>query len=351
MTCTVRSGAQSCQWHLWVVQMLLGLMLSLSMTGCGASEAASPTINPATPLPGALSLVSQRYAGTGRLAPDPTLLSLTERGAGWTPDPAQADQDVPVYYSMGCQLGTGKAFPRTDCVLGDPDGPVRVAVVGDSKIGQWTGAIEDIGRPLGWRIEMYIMASCSFKEGPQTIKGNANACGRFVRRTLNLLKSPEHRPDIVILSGARGDAATSLGYVRSLAELQGTGARIVLIADNPMTDKTALATGDSTYECLAVLSDSDLCDFPFHDGVGTPALQYAAEHLSGVTLVNLNAWFCPGGEVCPAGLGGVVIYRHGSHVTNTFARSLAPVISRELYAAGIVPSVLPLAMPTGSHSP
>jgi hypothetical protein len=41
---------------------------------------------------------------------------------------------------------------------------------------------------------------------------------------------------------------------------------------------------------------------------------------------------CPGGE-CPAAIGNVLVYRDTSHLTDTYAATLAPVVERTVLEA------------------
>ena len=46
---------------------------------------------------------------------------------------------------------------------------------------------------------------------------------------------------------------------------------------------------------------------------------------SGVTPVDLTEWICPDG-MCPAVIGGVVVYLDDNHLTWSYARTLAPAL-------------------------
>jgi hypothetical protein len=52
----------------------------------------------------------------------------------------------------------------------------------------------------------------------------------------------------------------------------------------------------------------------------------------GVTVIDPTPWFCAD-SVCPAIIGNTLVYRDQSHVSATYIRLLAPVLSSQLPAA------------------
>ena len=79
--------------------------------------------------------------------------------------------------------------------------------------------------------------------------------------------------------------------------------------------------------------DLERCRISFNPGSGTPALLGAVAQVPTATFVTMNDWVCPGREECPPVVGDVLIYRQGSHITETYASSLADVLADRLEAA------------------
>lgn len=50
--------------------------------------------------------------------------------------------------------------------------------------------------------------------------------------------------------------------------------------------------------------------------------------MPGVEVLDMSAYFCRQG-ICPAVIGNVLVYRD-NHMTNTFAKTLAPALARQL---------------------
>ena len=106
------------------------------------------------------------------------------------------------------------------------------------------------------------------------------------------------------------------GYVQSLSRLRGAGLRVAVIADPPYP-------GGNPVECLQKHGKQDQCATAAAEALaGTDTLVAAAGTVPGVETIDLSRHFCRDG-VCPAVIGNVLVYRD-NHMTNTFAKSLAP---------------------------
>ena len=80
------------------------------------------------------------------------------------------------------------------------------------------------------------------------------------------------------------------------------------------------------------------CSFPATEGGGTDALREATKLAPGRLWIDLNPWVCPKTEdgKCPVAVGGVLVYRQGSHVTNTYVETMTPIIEGHFAAAGLL---------------
>src|SRR5690606_16700990 len=123
--------------------------------------------------------------------------------------------------------------------------------------------------------------------------------------------------------------------LRTWRALEAAGARVVVVADTPTPVRSELDGADSVYECVAEHRDDwGGCSFTRNDGSGTPAIREAAAQMSSVDLIDLNPWVCPSDQ-CPPVIGEVLVYRQGSHITDTYARSLQEHLWRELVDIGV----------------
>ncbi|CAI9405436.1 acyltransferase family protein [Aestuariimicrobium sp. T2.26MG-19.2B] len=306
------------------------------------SSSSSPTPTPTAPLPplpvtgdytGALSLVhNSSVEGMPTLRTDlDAAMAVTKP---LVPAVAVAAKDVPWVYASGCQRGKTQDTPvRPDqCIVGDPNGTVRVALVGDSKVDQWEPALRVIGARHGWRIQTLAKSGCAFASTPQY-----PGCNQYNSALLTQLMTDP--PDLVITSTyAETQGTTGPGMVDLLSKLKAKGSQVLFIEDNPTPP-----TQESVYQCVERNSGQNSCRFVPNDGHGTADLRYAARQLD-APVVSMNPWICPPAlQLCPVALGNVFIYRQSSHLTNTYVTSLTPLLERSLVEVGALqPPVLPL---------
>nr|WP_306254358.1 SGNH hydrolase domain-containing protein [Ornithinimicrobium cryptoxanthini] len=255
-------------------------------------------------------------AATG---PDLSRIDLTPESI--SPDPLLATKDVPALYARGCSGKLGET-EVVRCVAGDPDGELVVALVGDSKIGQWGDVLEQLATEQGWALHLYTRSGCTWTAA--TIDDDGS-CLQWGQRVHERLLGPE-QPDVVIVSGVKHGAGEgtgqerrdrlSAGYVDYWSDLGRVGVPVIVLSDTPSPGEV------SVYECVSEHRDDvSHCAFGRSDGSGTTALREAAARVATATFLTMNDWICPL-EDCPPVIGDVLVYRQGSHITNTYAVSL-----------------------------
>ncbi|WP_083653048.1 acyltransferase family protein [Serinicoccus sp. CNJ-927] len=270
-------------------------------------------------------------------APSPSLddLDLGAQDGSITPDPLEATRDVPALYADECD-STGDEVVR--CTYGEPDGALRVAVVGDSKIAQWVGALAAAGREQDWRVDVYYRSACPWSATLVQFdeEGRARACRDWGDEVMQeLLAQP---PDVVLTSSVKSQGlgpdgelsgeALADGMTQRWSRLGDEGVPVVALADTPQPG------GSQVYACVAEhREDLGRCRIDYNRGSGTGPLLRAVAEVPTSTFVTMNDWVCPGQDRCPPVVGGVLIYRQGSHITDTYARSLAPVLQDRLLVA------------------
>lgn len=285
-----------------------------------------PTTDPSAPVP-------------GLEPPSVSLADLPTTGPVF-PAPEAATRDIPDYYDDGCQASQRATEPDLDCVYGDPESDVVVAVVGDSKIGQWMSPLTAIAEAEGWRLELYLKSACGLNPAIARAR-HYPECGEFVANAVDHLTAEPGRVDLVI--GSMGTSSTSAAGVERFAEghlevwrpLEEAGATIVMLTDNPSPVRTDLVSGSSVYECVALnLDDWSGCSFSATESGGTPAILAAARQMPSVSVIDLTPWVCLTDQ-CPPVIGEILVYRQGSHITDAYARTLQEVLWRHLQALGV----------------
>jgi len=255
-----------------------------------------------------------------------------------TPDPLEATTDLPAMYDLDCNTDVIEATVRM-CERGDPDGDLVVAVVGDSKVGQWTPALEAIAADRDWRLQVYTKDGCAFSPAMIRLKDGKpyTSCQQWSAETFRRITG-DARPDLLITSALRASAeddsggtsrdALVEGYVDYWEQLGDLGIPVVAISDTPQPPDVP------GYECAAEHpGDPGACTWASDDGHGSAPLRDAAEQVDTAHYIDMNPWVCPEGT-CAAVYRNVLTYRQGSHITATFSEVLT-----EPLAATLVPLV------------
>ena len=276
-----------------------------------------------TDAPGPALLVADPQAPEWTLRSDPA--QAYTRSGTLSPHPDLAQEDVPPYYADGCQVDQGVPEPRFDCVYGDPAGTQEVLLVGDSKAGQWFSAVNDVARQEGCRLTAYLKSACPF-----TVAGaEEDDCSAFGRSVVDHVTAQERPPGLVLVSmGAGRTEALQEGAVSALEELRAQGTDVVVLADNPYPAGSLYpCAGEHPDDLLSCAARTELLG-------GAELLGAVADDLDAPTI-DLNRWICPDLDRCPVAIGGILTWRQGSHLTDTYVRALTPFLYRELSALGL----------------
>ena len=296
-------------------------MLVTALVG-GAVWATVPKLDEDAQVRGATALVADPDSDAWKVRED--LGEVVATSGKTTPDPAVAPEDVPRYYDDDCQVQPGDTEVDTTCVYGETDGDQTIAMLGDSKMGQWFPAVEAIAKDEGWRLELYLKSACAF-----TYDGAKDDCEEFGKNA-NAHFDAEGAPDIALVSqGAGSSPELRAGMTEAIKELRAKGTEVVVLADSPRPQGQVYTCVEDNPE------DYSACDFPAEGngrkGRGSKPLGAAAE-ATDTPFVDLNQWICPPGETCPPVIGDSLVYRQGSHVTATYIRTLTPMLYRALAA-------------------
>jgi peptidoglycan/LPS O-acetylase OafA/YrhL len=318
------------------LSLVVALTVSVGSNGAGGAFAAGPTGG------------TSGARGAVALGDDPTRSPAGAVSRSWprsiAPDPLTATEDVPGLYSAGCQQRPDSADP-VSCSYGRKDAATTIAVVGDSKAAQWVPAFELLVQQHDWHVITYNKSACQFVDADTPLDRDVyTTCREWTRNVLAKLTGPD-RPDVVVTAGQQDVAVTGTtssgalelsneamrtALARTWREVTAAGVQLVVLADTPQT-------GRDIYPCVAERpKDPAECAYARDHGVaasGAPTQRAAAQE-AGVPFIDLDDWICPRAE-CAAVIGGVLVYRQGSHITKTYIESLAPRLEHELARLGI----------------
>ncbi len=304
-----------------------GLVMAVSLGAAAAVRSSVPELDLNARTDGATALVANPDGRNWKVIDDPE--SVFDDSGTVVPDPAVARLDNPTYYDQDCQVEDGVEELRSGCTYAARDSGRTMAMLGDSKMGQWFPAVEDIAIREDMRLDLYLKSACSF-----TLAGVDDDCSAYTRNVLDSFRAGG-APDYALVSQGRvASPERTQGMVDALTELQGMGTKIILVADNPRPGE------QNVYECVDEHPKNySACAFEkgyYGDGAGTPPLRDVAERMD-LPLVNLNRWICPPADAatCPPVIGGTLLYRQGSHLTATYIRTLAPMLHRSLSELGV----------------
>lgn len=252
-----------------------------------------------------------------------------------------------------CVTPYGDAATVTSCTFGNPKAKVTVALFGDSHAIQWFDAVQGLARANDWRLVTYLKSGCAAHDAAPLLGGSG--CRPWRNQALKDIVALH--PDAVFVASytsAYGlenkDRAQTLerlraGTRRSLAVLAAGAVNVIQFRDTPLPpfDVPTCLARRLGHAWLAARS----CDLQQSAALNPGAFsaeQAAAAGLAGVHFLDLTDRICSGG-VCPSVMNGMIVYRDASHLTGTFAASLAPEIARRV-AGWVTAAGAPAAAPS-----
>jgi peptidoglycan/LPS O-acetylase OafA/YrhL len=239
------------------------------------------------------------------------------------PHTVMEDRERPV--GDGCGRPFSEVKP-TDCTIEGVAGMPTVAVVGNSHSAHWLPALKDIAAQSGWRVVNYSKSRCPFHLADEKVYPREwKNCIKWNRNVLERVK--DINPDAVFLVSTRydnGRETVPKGYVTAWRELEATGINVIAMRDNPnFVDDISVCNEKFG-------ADEPVCSMARNSLVTTPSpIEQLENPPDNVHFIELTDYFCDD-MTCPAVIGNVMVYRDGSHITATYARSLVPMLAEQI---------------------
>ena len=315
---------------------VLGALGAVALVTLSPGMPSSPTADPkeTEERVGAEALLPEGMAPedvTADTQPVVTNVAIPDAPKNITPAVTDATEDYPVTKDDGC-VTTVEGTDLKECTYGDENGDKLLIATGDSKIDQWTPAIDDWGRANGYKVVTYFKSGCPWN-GELLAPNDSRwqGCYDWGQRVSKKVDAQE--PDVLLTSslmagsGDNGEGKVITGYEENWTPLVEKGTQVVVVDDTP-------SPGDiPVYECVAEnLTSVNNCAFKNEGGRGTGTLRKAVDRVEGVQFMTLNDFVCPE-DICRPVVGGVLTYRQGSHISDTYARTLSPMFGARLDAA------------------
>ncbi|WP_181431058.1 acyltransferase family protein [Curtobacterium sp. MCBD17_021] len=261
-------------------------------------------------------------------------------------DPRLADVRVPVPSAAGsddvnryaCWSNTTPDF--NVCRLGPSTGYTRhVAAIGDSHNNALLSAYAAIAEERNWRIDVAGHVGCYLTTAEQQAPSDAytascdgwkQAAFAWVRDHPDLdalvVTHAATKSPVIVPEGSTNEATVVDGLVGAWRNATDVGVPVLAIRDNPVARNDVLT-------CLGRMTGptTDACDSPRTAALS--AFDGSAEAVARLgdraAFVDLTDRYCSA-STCPAVIGGVVVHRDPTHVTATFATTLAPYLGDAL---------------------
>ena len=241
-----------------------------------------------------------------------------------------------------CRFGVVDGEIRP-CTFGDKTSSKVVALFGDSHAGHLFDGVDKAAGAKGWALQVFVKNACPpidveiFHARKRALDSD---CTNW--RNLVLEHFVATKPQLVIISswtglskkmyadasGASLSESESLkrwkdGFGRVLKRLTQAGINVAVIRNTPRNRR------GNILDCIA-RSGPESCGTARQEAiVSSPPDVEVARRFSDVTVKDLTDHFC-GRNVCQAVLNGVIVYQDATHVTSTFAKTLAEPLSELL---------------------
>ncbi|MDM7854026.1 acyltransferase family protein [Cellulomonas alba] len=265
------------------------------------------------------------------------------------PDPALKDVIVPNPSTASGDFAGVSCWVRNDsAALESCSYPAKgatgrvphVALVGDSHARAMLPALIVLANEGKLSLDTYLKGSCQWSTAvPAGDKATVDRCLEWRTKLHGRLTAHPGEYDAIVTAalskeqfqvpaGQTREQYASRGLAAAWKPLAEAGVPIVYIRDNP------IHTSDPN-TCLQTKGKDapQRCDITRKQAFATPDPQVAAAKLVGsdVSVIDLTSFYCTA-TTCPAVIGGVDVYRDPHHVTETYVRTLAPYLGKQLFA-------------------
>lgn len=321
----------------------------LSMLAISALVVASAALSrngpqPATPLvnSGALSATPSASAAAAS-EPEADLQGQIEaalRASKWPEVTPSLDSLGSLNFTAEDSQGCVEAHEGGHSCDFSGSNPAKLAViVGDSIAVAWIPTVRSALEAKGWTVGVLAMVGCPFIDASSqnSDEGLQAACPAQKATALRVIQ--EQKPALVIASNSYGikfdgqtDAASNLelregGLSSYFKTVSSSAGQLVVLspppgAKNPVECATPFS---SPGDCATTVSE---------DWMAVLEAERSATKQSGGLFIDTRPWFCAGTS-CPAFVGKTTVRRDGVHITENYAKMIAPQLSAALTAGGV----------------
>ena len=254
-----------------------------------------------------------------------------------TPTPAEALLES----YPGCRAA-GRIDVLYPCAFG-PQAPSNstgeLAIVGDSHASHWRPAIDQIAARRNVQGMSLTRSGCPFSKAVARLRDPLKGqCIRWNQQVLEWFAQHPETRTVFISAHANGQVINAPGkdawqtqvdgYKDAWAALPPTVQQIFVLRDVP---RSTLTMGQCITKALVRHLLPGIVCATQKSKVLKPDPQIDAAKASGgrVKLIDLTNFFC-GDRFCFPVIGRVLVHKDGDHMTQTFARTLAPYLMKAI---------------------
>ena len=275
---------------------------------------------------GKLGVISTEKCFGAAARADINRTCVNENLSGVYPSLAVASSDSPEL-PESCFSVSREQVAASFCPLGDRTSTLKIAAVGDSHIAQYAGALNALAIKNNWAIDMYAKGGCPFSYAVRVHDAVLTQnCPLWVANVVEKLSSSDYNLMVTSqragVAWVGGNESAVSGLTSIWQELTSAGLPILALKDSPQPDK----------KMPACLLTGNKCLLPKVSALGLDPQVNSALQVPEVRLADFDYFFCDEKNCFPV-IGNVVVYRDDNHITDTFARTLAPYIEKYIVQA------------------
>ena len=239
------------------------------------------------------------------------------------PTVAQLPNDLPSVADCIHRSGAGGS-----CVLGDPGATRSFVVLGDSHAAAWMSAFNYFAMQHHYRLILLMHEGCTVGIVSTGNDPVGHCDGSWWPRWLQELS--QDRPKFLVVAQYFDPRVPPtqmyLGLRQELTAFDQRVPRTVMMEDpphHPLLDPTdcLLRSGATLGECTLTFPSDMAAQYATIRGI-------VASHPKD-RFLHTRAWFCSGGK-CPLVVGNMIAFKDTNHISDTYARHLAPAVSHSL---------------------
>ena len=207
------------------------------------------------------------------------------------------------------------------CVLGDRRASRSFAVFGDSHANAWLSAFDYFATHHHYRLIVLTHQAC-------TVGVAVTLCRVWWASSLSQL-SRDHPQFLVVAQRFDTRVPSQQMYLGLRQELKAFDERVprtVVMEDPPY--HPLINPTDCLLRNGATLGDCALA-FPADLGAQDATVREIVQSHAKDRFLHTRQWFCSGGT-CPMVVGNMIVFRDTHHISDTYARHLAPAVSHSL---------------------